>query len=750
MALAKFRAHRLDIFAVAALCALWGLFFWRLLTPVAADRMTFAPGDFITPFFALSDYQAERVWQGQIPLWNPYQSAGMPLAADLERMVWYPPRWIAIWLAGPGGWKLESLEMEVAAHYLIASLLAYAFFRRTLRHRLAALAGALMFAYGGYLTGYPMLQVSIAETATWLPLVLLGIHISATGNGAGGAALAGLGLGLSLLVGFPQNTLLTGYLALAYLILCGRQNRLGWLPVGWRAALTGIVGAGLGAAQVLPAFEFMLLSSRTLAYHYADKSSGFLPVELLQAVWPGSMGPSYAPLYIGVAGLILAAGALTRPGATRLFWGGALAVSALLALGRGSIVYDALYLVAPGFNLFRQQERAALLAAWSLALLAASQLDWLFSAGADSSDDAKQGRRRLAWLALAHLTVCVVAVMIIAAPLLQQGTLNAATAAANPVTLVAVFSLLMNGWIMLHAERPILARGLIIALIVIDLFSFSPRWGNFVPQSDSAQPITPQPEALRSPGSITWHVDGSGGVQGRSTLYRIPDIYGNTPLQLESTTQLYTLPVDRFWELLSVRYLTLAGTLPPDTVSATALGTYANYDGAEYISFEIQDPRPFAWLVYDFREASGSPDFARQIIADPRINLREIAVTLYPPPLALPGQRPALSAISDFRMVTPERIEMMVSTGDNALLTLALPKYPGWRATINGQPAPIIDAYAGLTAVPIPAGENQKVVVEFFPIIQVVGGALSALSVSGLIGYALIAGRRKSEGRASD
>jgi uncharacterized membrane protein YfhO len=76
-------------------------------------------------------------------------------------------------------------------------------------------------------------------------------------------------------------------------------------------------------------------------------------------------------------------------------------------------------------------------------------------------------------------------------------------------------------------------------------------------------------------------------------------------------------------------------------------------------------------------------------------------------------------------MVTPERIEMTVSSSDHALLTLAVPYYPGWRASVNGRPFGIVDVYAGLIGVPLNAGDGQRVVLEFAPTPQIVAGAIA-------------------------
>ena len=88
------------LIAVIALTVLWVLFFWRLLTPTAADRVIFENGDFPLHFYSYSSYQAERLWDGELPLWNPYNYGGDPFAANVQFESWYPPRLVAIALAG--------------------------------------------------------------------------------------------------------------------------------------------------------------------------------------------------------------------------------------------------------------------------------------------------------------------------------------------------------------------------------------------------------------------------------------------------------------------------------------------------------------------------------------------------------------------------------------------------------------------------------------------------------------------------
>jgi hypothetical protein len=172
-----------------------------------------------------------------------------------------------------------------------------------------------------------------------------------------------------------------------------------------------------------------------------------------------------------------------------------------------------------------------------------------------------------------------------------------------------------------------------------------------------------------------------------------------------------------------------------------------NYDGAEYRLFEILNPRPFAWLVYDVRVAENNPTFARQIMSDPRVNLREMAVTTQPLPFELSGTRPEGTTVDEFTMVTPERLTMTVSTSENALLTLALANYPGWRATVDGVEVPIIDTYAGLVGVPIDAGEGQQVVVEFVPMTVYAGVVVSVLALLAIAGIGVLSLVRNNQAR---
>ncbi len=58
--------------------AVWLLFFWSLFTPVEADRVQLAPGDFTLQFLAFRRFGLSELQQGRWPLWMPCVDSGYP------------------------------------------------------------------------------------------------------------------------------------------------------------------------------------------------------------------------------------------------------------------------------------------------------------------------------------------------------------------------------------------------------------------------------------------------------------------------------------------------------------------------------------------------------------------------------------------------------------------------------------------------------------------------------------------------
>ena len=733
-----------DLLAIGALFLLWLLFFWRLFTPIASDQASLTQGDFSGQFVAFGAYQYERLTRGEIPLWNPYNNGGLPFIADTQAAVFYPPRWATIALSHlTGGWTYNSLQMEMTAHVLLYTLLMYAFVRRLTRgnalSHAAALAAALIIGYGGYTTGYPPLQLAVLEAASWLPLTLIGI-LEATRRRTIDLrfiALAGFALGLSWMAGHPQTSWFITYLAAGYLAYCCYCRRSGWARFASAFMLLGLVATGLTAATLFPGIEYLLHTSRE-ELGFAAKGNGFPFRDIVQFVYPGSVS-QWSPLYVGLPALFFAGSAILCRARQSRFWLPVAALATLLSLGENSVFYHASYHLIPGLRFFRGQERAALLVANSLAVLAGLGI----AVFADWSNQA-QGKRALNyWLRFTALLV-IIALWVFVAwsdDAARWGSLF--EVAVRSAIVAAVFYAILRHF--LRAPRRASLQCALVALIAFELMSVNiNQRANYdsIPYSKQL-PMTPPPliqTVLDDADSLPFRVDGFRGLRDNyGSLYGVMDMRGISPLFLKGPQAIiYRDYVNNplAWELFAVKYIfSGSGSLSPPTV---VIDRGRDQDGEVFLH-KLEDPRPFAILYYQ-ADVVDSDEWALELMTDPRYDEREQIVLHQPPTLEL--QKSVAAGSAQVQSFAPEQITLDINTSENAILSLSLPHYPGWQARLNGQATDIIRAYAGLIAIEIPGGQH-RLTLEFAPRSFAIGALISLVSWLGLAAFALVTVRRR-------
>lgn len=745
------RIHPLA-YCIIILLLLWMLFFWRFLTTNPADQLRFAQGDFTLHYYAFASYQVEQIQAGNLtPLWNPYNYGGDPFMGNVQWATWYPLRFLTALIAGSDGLSIEEYQFEMVLHYLLVSLMMLGFLKQLTKRWEAALFGSLIYTYGSYLAGYPMLQPSVLEAVAWTPLIMLGVHLSVIREKwhIAGILLGSVGIAISFFGGHPQTTMQMIYFAGAYLLFLGWLHKLSLRGIIWRGILLVGLGVSLAMVQLLPAAEFTSLSARVQQLFYDAKSNGLGAYEFFQALYPFIIS-GWSPLYLGVVGLLMAIGAMLSYRREYFFWLLVIVVGLMLSMGGTNIVYDLFYLIMPGFNTFRQQERIASLVVFALVVLASYRFDLILTKLAEN-----ENRQRTIAIIHAIGTFLIALILTLASPFITmdefffplRGEISFLTLAREVTTLVAILSILFLAWYFwqkrFQGQRWLVAVP-IIALVVIDLFTFNTRYSiNFVP--NEAQYITQPPEYIdvlkTDVQDIQWRVDGSASLQGHGTYWRIPDMYGTGPFELNSTETILHIGVDKRWELFSVRYASQPeGATPPENVTLEPVAEGINYFGGAYILYELQNPRPMAHLVYDVQtidEPSLSDEERNQAIRERvngAINLRETAVIGQALPFELSGTRPDEANDSHFQMIQPEHVEITISTPENALLTVSIPNYPAWTATVNGEPVEIIEIYAEFIGIPLQAGENQQIVLKIQSKTFQNGGLVSLASIAiGLI-----------------
>ncbi len=392
------------------------LFVALLYYPLLFTNRVLASGDILLYFYPYRDYAATALREGRLPLWNPYIFNGVPFLANPQAAVLYPLHWGLSWLP-----VTKQIYWSGALHTWILGYGGYLLARRLQLGTWAGLMTALVLAGSGFYGGL-FGHINQMNGAAWLPWALLIIQQrkrtdltldptrqwwpqirAALPTLAGQTAAFAVVVALMVLAGHTQtayiNLVGVGLWLLAA-VLCAlpswQINRATLHTLALRLFLPSVVfgmggalGALLCAAQLLPTLELSAQGLRSGGLGYGEVTSFSLrPLQLLWTLFPSYgqrdlstiFGPGYTEYvgYVGVIGLGLATiGAWKGRGAERTLGICFSMVGLFLALGRWNPGYYLLYLIVPGFDLFRVPARWLMLYTLGMALLAGTGLAWL-------------------------------------------------------------------------------------------------------------------------------------------------------------------------------------------------------------------------------------------------------------------------------------------------------------------------------------------------------------------------------------
>ncbi|MGQ9786672.1 MAG: YfhO family protein [Anaerolineae bacterium] len=710
------------------------LFFWRVVTPNPIDSMSIAAGDFLGQYYPLRALAVRALAKGQLPLWNPHWYAGQPALADIQAGVFYPPQaFQALLLAAANvDFSPRALEWQVLWHFSWATVGAYFLARRLVctdectpmrRVRCAGVVTALVFTYGGYLTSFPVQQVTILEVSAWLPWTLLAVDNLAAQNSFGWRTAAipttwtALTLCLALLAGHPQTWMYLLYTTLAFYLwrastVYGPKSislvRL-WLRALGRPALGLLLALMLSAVQWVPTVELMFRSPRA-AMGYQEASFGLPLHELVALIYPGYLGGS--PQYVGILPLLLIglAWAIGRPRHQIAFWSVLGALALLLSFGGNTFLYPLFYLVAPGFAWVRHQERAYLIYALCAAILSGY--------GAMALTAPLERARRVILERFGSVTRYVFFAALGSTFLFVYGSL--ATEQRDLFAGVLrhhIFASLILGmsWLLLALRaRRYLARpwgmALLTGCIAFNLFTINWRF-NLRPPADWFA-LTPAIEELREQLVHQPEVVriASGGLlpagPGAAAVYGFYDITGNSPLHLTAWKEFQaSVPEWRRWQLFNVHYVLSDREL--DGPGLRRLFPQIPPQGEEktlYL-YAVTDPFPRAWVVHQLEVVRDRVP-ALQRISQDEFDLRRTAVVAHPLEIA-PPTYPVEGSRAQVTFFSAEALELEVQAVADGLLVLSEIDYPGWHASVDGQPAQTVTANGVLRGIPITAGLHR-------------------------------------------
>lgn len=685
--------------------------------------------------------------------WNPWVFGGHPANADPQVAPLHP---LGLAYAALDPLAAATVEGVLAPALGGIGMLVYL---RTVGCRLPpALVGALSFALGGYFTGHAT-NPGLMRAALAVPWALAVIErLEGRALVAGFAAASGL----LLLSGHPQSIAYALALVLAYAAVFGRLRDLRRLAaLGAGLAL----GLGLAAAVLLPAEEFVRLSSRALGEMegHADPRLTWAAALGLFLPFPrgGSIGPLWGTSYQAPTGcgLIECSGypgtlpllaviaclpLLVRSGRGR-FWLVAGVAGAVLATG----------VLGAGTATLRAPVRFLLW--WNVAVPAAAGL---------ALEGVKHApRRRAVAAAAAVLAVALAATWLVDPP-------------SRRVVVGSLAVLALATAVLFGARRSVAGATLLVAFVWLEMVAYLASLPFGVPQAAyeravhatgflrEADPAVAEAASpprylvvplLRfadwAPFSRTLLVQGynsllparTAGLLGPRPGAALAEVgWVGDPSLAE--------PSSHVLDLLRVRVI----AVPPDLslplareleAQATAGdGRFASLgrtgDGAWQL-IENRRARPLAWVVHRVRVAS--PEEARELVReDPERAFDPAAEALVARPI--PGlsnvaPSPAAAARVELLSFDEDEIRLVAETSAAGLLVTSELAYPGWTATVDGASREVETVNAGFRAVRLEPGRHE-VVLAYRPWRSRVGLAVSAASALVVLALALAARRR--------
>jgi O-antigen/teichoic acid export membrane protein len=676
----------------------------------------------------------DSIRQRQLPLWNPYILGGTPFLAPGQASVLYP--FTLLWLILP---LARAYAYFAAIHLFLAGACAYVFLRVSGASRPAGLLAGLTYMFSTRLVTsvlWPQMMGAVVYLPLLLGLLELIVRQSKQRWPVLPALAAALVLGLSVLAGHIEASVYV--MAAMGLYILGRlgtmvpRREARAVRALASSAASVVLGCGLAAIQLLPFYEVGSLNFRSGAVSYQDVAGFALKLpQLFTFLMPDFYGnptihwaPYWGPKdyveqasYVGVLPLLLAAATLLmlRNGQIATLWG-IIAVSLLLAFG--TPLYRVVFFLLPGFNQIHSPFRWLIPYTAAMALLAGFGFDRV---------RARLGGARL-WFGAAFAAVLAGAALwwLAVLPRVPAGTYGLEV--RNYAILLGLA--LASAFIAWTGRRAFSI--LAVALVAADLAYFG------VDFNTAADPrlLQTTPELVRflQQDRDVFRVTAYGRDKmfeaNGNVLYGIQDARGYDSVIVGRYARLNELlePQDQL-QFNRVKTLDRPGALKSPVlnllnvkyvVTREEIGdpqfelVYAGPDGRVYRN---RDVLPRAFVAGDVRVGDLSTlagvDPSRTAVVD-----RPVQETSGSPS---PGAKASVELYSGRKV-------LVRATGPG-LLVLTDNNFPGWKATVDGQPADLLTADYTFRGVPLPAGEHLVEFV-FAPTTVLVGGLISGLSVA--------------------
>ena len=701
--------------------ALLALLIFATFPQVILGLESFVARDFGFFAYPLAHFQQECFWRGELPFWNPYNNCGIPFLAQWNTMPLYPPS--LIYLTLPLEWSLSIFSL---AHLWWAGLGMYFLARRWTGNDFAAAFAGVAFAFNGFTLNLLMWPSHIA-TFSWLPWVVLATEL-AWRKGGRHIFLASIVGALQMLAGGPETIFLTWLIVAALWLPQFINNKTARAELFLRLQGVGLLVFALSAAQLLPFLDLVVHAQRETGY--TDLRWSMPGFGLANFLVPMAFGSTTnagiffqhgqywtSSYYLGLGTLWLALMAfwstLTTQDSGELkskirFLAFAGIIALLCALGENTPFYPLLRKIIPQLSFITYPVKFIMVAVFAAPLLAALVL---------ANFHKKQ--KRILPLGAALLTL--LGVIIFWTQHSPMPGDNTAAAFTNGISR-AIF-LLLTGAILFALTRsatsPLLRFAPLALLLVawLDVFTHEPRQNPTVPPSVFAPNLArtklamqPQPElggsrAMLSPAAaleltrfavsdpqnnfLAKRLGYCGNANLLDAVPKVDGFFSLTPREFDNVlTMIYSATNTDFTALKN--FLGVAQTTAPENLLAWQARP-------NFLPLVTAGQKP---VFVDYMSSGGGelahPDFDSSkmvfLSVDDKTSIR------------VTNQTSARVLTTKF---TTQTVDAEVDAAEPSLVVVAQTYYHNWRVTVDGQPAPLLQANYAFQAVQVPAGQHR-------------------------------------------
>ncbi len=749
------------------------------------------PWDSKNQFYAFFRFLADSVHAGTSFFWNPYHYGGHPSIADPQSLVFSPP--FVLWALLDPSPSLRAFDLIVQLHLLAGGLAMAGLGWRRGWPAAASILAAAIFMLGGAASAR-LNHTGIILSYGLLPVALLTMEI----------ALERCSRIYALLFAFVMSTIVLGrnqvalMLSLVIVAMALREIALAPSPLAYVRerigifALILIAGIAMTAIPVLLSVQLAMLSNRPEVLLPEALQASLHPSNLANALFAnvfGSHAPGYAYwgphysivpdvaatdgsfnyIFAGAAPMLLllwlgvAGGRLGSRGIRLLSV--MLLVALMFTLGRYTPLFPFVFEHVPGFSYFRRPVDATFVMVFLSAVLCGHLL----------ADYVARGAPTLRPLPLALLVSALIAIGVSAWSILGMSKHQNDAVWSVALGMVPIMATVAALYFWRAPERRCIAASCLVLVAAGELLFWNAASrlnADSIKNYEMLERTTAEDaDAMRLLGVeiARRHTEGArprveivglgGQWQNLSMIRKIEATTGYNPLRIGIYDR-YVSPSETGW-LASARRFP-ASFNGYDCALAQALGLeYLVIDRPIDELKQMRRPSrleplmagPRVWIYripgamprvkFSSRIRIADLDATRsdgQLVNPPQRD--EVVIDTETPPtvpawLGALNQAASSAKIKSWR---PGEIVVEVNAAGAGVLVLHDTYYPGWTATIDGNPVPILRAEVLFRGVEVPAG-LRTVVFRFEP--------LRLDNLARAVGH-IVAGRKPLTGKPYD